>query len=77
MEQDYIIGIDNEDLGGGSFRVFQIDNNREIEVTSRAAKLILFSDANYQIILKIDAGSSSSAYGVEIEYANVRMPYSH
>ena len=72
-KQGYILYIDNVQLAQGISRVFRIFNNQETEVTTRGDKLIQYSDANYQIILKFEGPKQLSRYGVVIDYKTVQM----
>ena len=72
--ENYTINLDNGQLPQGKFRVFRIFNNQENEVTSPADQLIQYADANYQVILKIEAPTSTTYYGVYISYTIAQMP---
>lgn len=71
--QPYTIYLDNEQLMTGVLHVYRVFNNQETEVTTRDKKLIQYSDANYQIILKLQGPSRLSRYGVNIDYQVVKM----
>ena len=72
-KQGYIIYLDNIQLTQGISRVFRVFNSQETEVTTRGDKLIQYSDANYQIILKFEGPKQLSRYGVVIQYKTVPM----
>jgi hypothetical protein len=72
--QGYLINFNNGQLPQETFRVFRIVNNQENEVTTLADQLIQYADANYQVILKIEAPTSMTYYGVYITYTTVEMP---
>lgn len=71
--QGYIVYFDNVQLTQGISRVFRIFNNQETEVTTRGDKLIQYSDANYQVILKFEGPQQLSRYGVVIDYETSQM----
>ena len=66
--QQYTISVDNHQLMGAISHVYRVLNNKETEVTTTSPQLILNSDSNYQIILKVVAPPELMYYGVFIKY---------
>jgi hypothetical protein len=58
---------------GAFSHVYRVFNNEETEITTQDAKLIQYSDSNYQVILKFQGPSHLSLYGVNINYDSVPM----
>jgi hypothetical protein len=71
IHQAYTIALDNEQLIGALTNVYRIINNQEIEITTQDKTLIQHSDSNYEIILKFQARTHLSRYGVNIIYKTV------
>jgi hypothetical protein len=71
--QPYTIYLDNERLMGAFSHVYRVFNNEETEITTQDAKLIQYSDSNYQVILKFQGPARLSLYGVNINYDSVPM----
>ncbi|UJR18727.1 hypothetical protein I4U23_005634 [Adineta vaga] len=72
-QQAYQIEIDNKQFRGNIFHVYRIVNGQEIEVTTTDEKLVLNSDADFQIVLKLQGLPTTLSYGVFINYKVVKM----
>jgi len=66
--QHYTITLDNEQVYGAITNVYRIINDKEIKITTPDKTIIQHSDSNYQIILKFQAPTHLSRYGVNINY---------
>ena len=70
--QVYRIIFDNSDLMEAVRNVYQIINNKEIDVTTHADTLTFNSDPNYQVIVKFAAPPPSvSATAIRYQVAKV------
>jgi hypothetical protein len=67
-KQAYTIYFDNKSMNEAASHVYRVFHGQETEVTTTDSKLIQYSDANYQVILKLQAPSQMSLYGVFINY---------
>ena len=67
-KQAYTIYVDHECLNGAVSHVYRLFNGQETEVTTTNSKLIQYSDANYQVILKLQGPPRLTYYGVFINY---------
>jgi hypothetical protein len=75
-QQAYTIYINNEKLQGAIAHIFRVFNGQETEVTTTDKRLIQYSDANYQVILKFQTPPTPVYLGVFINYEVTKM-YSH
>jgi len=67
----YKINLDNYSLMEGVKKVYQLINNKEIDVTTHTSILTLNSDSNYQVIVTFESLSGSTASAIGIRYEAV------
>lgn len=72
VHQAYKIIFNNSWLMELVTHVYQIINNQEIEVTTKASTLTLNSDSNYQIIVKFESPADPPISATGISYEAVK-----
>ncbi|UJR07733.1 hypothetical protein I4U23_012017 [Adineta vaga] len=73
QRQPYSINLDNTQLKGAILHVYRVFNNQETEITTQDKVLVQRSDSNYQVILKFQAPTQLSRYGVQIDYKSTSL----
>lgn len=68
QSQAYAISIDNGQIKDYTIRMYRILNDKEVEIKSIDDRIVLTSDANYQIILKLQGPPSIFYYGFPLSY---------
>ena len=68
----YSIDIDNSQIKDYTIRIYRVRDGQEVEIKSTDDRIVLNSDANYQIILKFQGPPSIFYYGFPLSYTVVK-----
>ena len=64
----YSISLDNKGLSASIKHLYRLLDGQETEIPINDERIVEESDSNYQVILKFQAPSEMSTYGVFIKY---------
>jgi hypothetical protein len=72
QSQAYTLSINNGQIQDYTIRMYRITNGKEVEIKSTDDRIVLNSDANYQVILKLQGPPSIFYYGFPLSYTVAR-----